>query len=60
MVRLSRQAKERSVSHRRCRPPAVKTGAKKDVFPQGAPQGYRLHKNAVASTAVGQTTFIEI
>lgn len=60
MVRLSRQAKERSVSHRRCRPPAPKSGPKKDVFPKGAPQGYRLHTNAVANTAVAKTTFIEI
>lgn len=60
MVRISRQAKERSRSHRRCRAPAAKSGPKKDIYPAGAPTGYKLHKNAVASTAVGQTTFIAI
>lgn len=43
MVRISKQAERRSVSRRRPRPPAQKTGAKKDALVQG----FKPHVNAI-------------
>ena len=43
MVRISKQAERRSVSRRRCRPPAPKTGPLQDKLPLG----YKTHANAV-------------
>jgi hypothetical protein len=53
MVRISKQAERRSVSHRRPKPPAKKTGPKKDVLPQG----FKLHGNAVEGN-LAQACFI--
>jgi hypothetical protein len=53
MVRISKQAKKRSVSHRRPAPPAQKTGPKKDALPQG----FKLHANAIEGN-LAQTSFI--
>lgn len=44
MVRLSKQTKDRSVSPRRPRPPAVKTGTKSDS------SRMRAHANAAEGT----------
>jgi hypothetical protein len=54
MVRISKQAERRAKCPHRCRPPAPKTGAKKDNLPQG----YKVHANAAQDTAVAATTFI--
>jgi len=43
MVRISKQEERRSVSRRRPRPPAQKTGAKKDALAQG----FKPHANAI-------------
>lgn len=43
MVRISKQAERRSVSHRRPRPPSPKTGPKKDALPEG----FKFHANAI-------------
>ena len=53
MVRISKQAERRSVSHRRTRKPAVKTGPKQDALPQG----FKSHANAVAGD-LANTSFI--
>jgi hypothetical protein len=53
MVRISKQAKKRAVSHRRPAPPAKKTGPKKDHLPQG----YKLHPNAIEGN-LAQALFI--
>ena len=53
MVRLSKQTKDRSVSPRRPRPPAPKTGPKKDKLPGG----YKAHANA-AEGNLAATLFI--
>ncbi len=43
MVRISKQAERRSVSRKRPKPPALKTGAKQDLLPQG----FKPHTNAI-------------
>jgi len=53
MVRISKQEERRAVSRRRPRPPAKKTGPKKDALPQG----YKLHANAIDGN-LAQTSFI--
>lgn len=53
MVRISKQAKKRSVSHRRPSPPAKKTGPKQDALPQG----FKLHLNAIEGQ-LAQNSFI--
>ena len=53
MVRISKQQERRSVSRRRTRAPAKKTGPKKDVLPQG----YKVHANAIEGN-LAQTSFI--
>jgi hypothetical protein len=53
MVRISKQAQKRAVSHRRPSPPAKKTGPKKDNLPQG----YKPHANAIEGN-LAQNSFI--
>lgn len=53
MVRLSKQTKDRNVSPRRPRPPAPKTGPKKDKLTGG----YKAHANAAEGNLAG-TLFI--
>jgi len=53
MVRLSKQTKDRSVSPRRPRPPALKTGPKKDQLAEG----FKAHPNA-AEGNLAATAFI--
>lgn len=45
MVRISKQGERRNRCPHRCRPPAKKTGAKKDNLPQG----FKAHANAAGS-----------
>jgi hypothetical protein len=49
MVRLSKQTKDRSVSPRCPRPPATKTGSKKDQLKGG----YKVHANAAEGNLAG-------
>jgi hypothetical protein len=49
MVRLSKQTKDRSVSPRRPRAPAKKTGAKKDKLTGG----FKAHANAAEGNLAG-------
>lgn len=53
MVRISKQAENRSQSPRRPRPPAKKTGALKSNLPLG----FKEHKNALEGD-VAATAFI--
>jgi hypothetical protein len=53
MVRISKQAKKRAVSHRRPARPAKKTGPKQNNLPQG----YKLHDNAIEGD-LAQNLFI--
>ncbi len=53
MVRISKQEERRSVSRRRPRPPAKKTGAKKDALAQG----FKFHANAIEG-ALSSAAFI--
>ncbi len=53
MVRLSKQERKRSVSRRRPRPPAAKTGPKKDQLTAG----FKAHANA-ADGDLATKTFI--
>ena len=53
MVRISKQAERRSVSRRRTRAPAKKTGVKKDALPLG----FKPHANALEG-ALAATAFI--
>lgn len=46
MTRMSKQGKVRAISPRRPRPPAKKTGPKKDAL------AFRLHHNAIESENV--------
>ena len=46
MVRISKQEERRNRCPRRCKPPAPKTGTRKDNLPSG----YREHANAVDAT----------
>jgi hypothetical protein len=54
MVRISKQAERRSRRPHRCRPPAPKTGPKKDNLSLG----FKEHANAISDTTIAQTTFI--
>ncbi len=54
MVRISKQAERRAKCPHRPRPPAVKTGPKKDALPQG----FKPVANAVADAALSQKLFI--
>ena len=54
MVRISKQAERRAKCPHRPRPPAVKTGPKKDALAQG----YKPMENAVADAALSQRLFI--
>jgi hypothetical protein len=53
MVRISKQAERRSVCPRRPRPPAPKTGPKKDHLPSG----FKEHANAIEGSSA-QMNFI--
>ena len=53
MVRISKQEERRSVSRRRTRAPAKKTGPKKDALPQG----FKPHANAIEGN-LAQASFI--
>jgi len=53
MVRISKQQERRSVSRRRTKAPAQKTGPKKDALPQG----FKVHTNAIEGN-LAQTSFI--
>lgn len=54
MVRISKQAERRAKCPHRPRPPAVKTGPKKDKLPEG----YKAHASAVTDAALSQKIFI--
>lgn len=54
MVRISKQAERRAKCPHRPRPPAVKTGPKKDALPQG----FKPVANAIADTTLTQKLFI--
>ena len=43
MTRISKQSRERAVSHRRPRPPSPKTGSKRDSLEFG----HKVHVNAI-------------
>lgn len=45
MTRMSKQGERRAVSHHRPRPPAKKTGAKKDELTQG----FKPHVNTMSA-----------
>lgn len=47
MVRISKQCEKRARSHHRPRPPAKKTGARK----QNLPNGFKDHANALEGEA---------
>ncbi len=51
MVRISKQEERRSRSPKRCSPPSVKTGAKKESV------SYKAHANAVSGN-LSQSAFI--
>ena len=48
MTRMSKQGERRAKSPRKHRPPAPKTGPKRDMLEFG----YRLHQNGVAAESV--------
>ncbi len=48
MTRMSKQGERRAVSRKRPRPPANKTGTKKDALQFG----YKLHENAMSAETV--------
>ena len=54
MVRISKQAERRSKCPHRPRPPAVKTGPKKDKLAAG----YKPHANAVEDAQLAKKIFI--
>ena len=54
MVRISKQAERRAKCPHRPRPPAVKTGPKKDALPQG----FKPVANAIVDAALTQKLFI--
>lgn len=56
MVRISKQAQVRNVSRRRPRPPAVKTGPKKDKLPAG----FKTHVNAIADVSMAKAFISKI
>ena len=53
MVRISKQAQRRSVSRRRTRAPAKKTGPMQDALPKG----FKPHENAIDGN-LAQYSFI--
>lgn len=55
MTRISKKAKRRAISPRKCRPPQYnQTGPLKDNLPNG----FREHPNALADTAAAEQVFI--
>lgn len=54
MVRISKQSERRAKCPHRPRPPAAKTGPKKDALPQG----FKPHANAIEDTQLSQKLFI--
>ncbi|MBP7074188.1 MAG: hypothetical protein KBA81_02255 [Rhabdochlamydiaceae bacterium] len=54
MVRISKQAERRAKCPHRPRPPAVKTGPKKDALPQG----YKPIATAIEDATLSQKLFI--
>lgn len=54
MVRISKQAERRAKCPHRPRPPAAKTGAKKDALPKG----YKPLANAIEDAALSHKLFI--
>lgn len=54
MVRISKQSERRAKCPHRPRPPAVKTGPKKDQLPQG----FKPHANAVEDATLAHKLFI--
>ena len=48
MTRMSKQSRKRAVSPRKPRPPAAKTGPKRDRLELG----HRVHKNAISGDLV--------
>ena len=54
MVRISKQAERRAKCPHRPRPPAAKTGPKKDALPQG----YKPLANAIENSALSHKLFI--
>lgn len=48
MVRISKQEERRNKCPKRCRPPAAKTGPKKDNLPSG----FRVHANSVETSGL--------
>jgi hypothetical protein len=53
MVRISKQSEKRSVSRRRPKAPAQKTGSRKDHLPSG----FKTHQNALEGDSAA-TAFI--
>ena len=49
MTRIGKKAERRGQSPRKHKPPAVKTGPKKDQLPKG----YKEHENAVVDSSHG-------
>ncbi len=54
MVRISKQAERRAKCPHKPRPPAKKTGPKKDKLPKG----FKPHVNAIANETMAQQIFI--
>ncbi len=54
MVRISKQAQRRAKCPHRPRPPAKKTGPKKDQLPQG----FKPHATAIIDPRLSQKLFI--
>lgn len=54
MVRISKQSERRAKCPHRPRPPAVKTGAKKDNLPKG----FKPHANAIEDAQLSHKLFI--
>lgn len=54
MVRISKQSERRAKCPHRPRPPALKTGSKKDKLEAG----YKVHANVVDDAQLSQKIFI--
>ncbi len=54
MVRISKQAERRAKCPHRPRPPAQKSGPKKDALPHG----FKPHANAIEDATLSQKLFI--
>ena len=54
MVRISKQSERRAKCPHRPRPPAVKTGPKKDALPLG----FKRHETAVGDATLATKLFI--